>query len=147
MVKVKIKKLRDDARLPERGSAEAAGYDVFVAIDDDIYVLPHETEKISIGLSFAVEKGYWIGLFARSGLATREGLRPANCVGIIDSDYRGPVMMAVHNDTDEMKWIHSGDKIGQLVVLPAFEWDIIEVDELDETERGEGGFGSTDNKK
>lgn len=147
MVDIKIKKLREDAKLPERGSAEAAGYDVFAAIDDDVYVLPHETEKISIGLSFAIEKGYWIGLFARSGLATREGLRPANCVGIIDSDYRGPVLMAVHNDTDEMKWVHPGDKIGQLVVLPALEWNIIETDKLDDTERGQGGFGSTDKKK
>ena len=136
---IKIKKLKETARLPERGSAEAAGYDVFACIDDTIELLPHTTEKIGTGLAFELPVGYWMGVFARSGLATKEGLRPSNCTGVVDSDYRGEVI----NDSNLTRYIHPQEKIAQLIVLPAIEWNIEEKNELDETERGSGGFGST----
>lgn len=140
---IKIKKLKETARLPERGSAEAAGYDVFACIDDTIELLPHTTEKIGTGLAFELPVGYWMGVFARSGLATKEGLRPSNCTGVIDSDYRGEVIVALHNDSHFTRYIRPQEKIAQLIVLPAIEWSIEEKNELDETERGSGGFGST----
>lgn len=140
---IKIKKLKETARLPERGSAEAAGYDVFACINDTIELLPHTTEKIGTGLAFELPVGYWMGVFARSGLATKEGLRPSNCTGVIDSDYRGEVIVALHNDSNLTRYIRPQEKIAQLIVLPAIEWNIEEKMELDETERGSGGFGST----
>jgi dUTP pyrophosphatase len=90
-----------------------------------------------------IPKGYFGGIFARSGLATKQGLRPANCVGVVDSDYRGEVMVALHNDTDTEKVVSSGDRIAQLVVIPYKEVDLDFVETLDDTERGTGGFGST----
>lgn len=143
---IKIKKLNENAKLPDHGSAAAAGYDVFACIDESIELGPHETKMISTGLSIAVPDGYWVGAFARSGLAAKQGLRPANCVGVIDSDYRGPVMIALHNDSESTKYIEPNQKIAQLIVLPFVYWDIEEVKELDETERGSGGFGSTGSK-
>ena len=140
---VYIKKLRDDAILPEQGSAAAAGYDVFAALDMPVEIAPHETKKVGTGLAMAVNDSYWIGIFARSGLATKEGLRPANCVGVVDSDYRGEIIVAVHNDSDTVRTVVPGEKIGQLIILPTFRWNMIPVKELDETARGAGGFGST----
>lgn len=142
-VPVKIKKLNEKAKLPIRGSEAAAGYDVFACIDSNINVLPHQTVKIDTGLAMAIPEGYWAGVFARSGLATKEGLRPSNCVGVIDSDYRGSVIVALHNDSEQTRTIVPNEKIGQLIILPYLTWDIEEVIELDETKRGIGGFGST----
>ena len=90
-----------------------------------------------------ISASFWVGVFARSGLATKQGLRPANCVGVIDPDYRGEVIVAVHNDSDEIKIIKPGERIGQLIIMPRYHWFIEDVDELDETARGENGFGST----
>ena len=101
------------------------------------------TKKIGTGLAAAPPYDFWIGIFARSGLATKEGLRPANCVGVIDSDYRGPVKVALHNDSEQRQRIKNGERIAQLILMPFYEIDFHEVDELDDTERGEGGFGST----
>lgn len=129
--------------LPERGSTEAAGYDVFACIDETIMVLPHSTVKIPTGLAFSIPKEHFLGVFARSGLATKEGLRPSNCVGIVDSDYRGDVIVALHNDSDEIRYIEPNEKIAQLILIPYVAWDIKEVNELDETKRGGNGFGST----
>ena len=140
---IKIKRLDENAKMPEHGSAAAAGYDVFACINEVIDLHPHETVKISTGLSMAIPDGYWAGVFARSGLATKEGLRPANCVGVIDSDYRGPIIVAVHNDSNETRHIEPGEKIAQIIILPFVYWDIEETDILDSTERGSGGFGST----
>lgn len=142
-VPVKIKKLTNDAIIPTRGSEYAAGYDIYAAIKQPHQITPHHTGLIGTGLSIEVPNDYWVGLFARSGLATKNGIRPANCVGVIDPDYRGQVMMAVHNDSEEPFVIFSGDRIGQLIILPKYEWDIKEVTELEDTARQNGGFGST----
>lgn len=140
---IKIKKLNENAKLPEHGSIAAAGYDVFACIDEIITLRPHETAKISTGLSVELPDGYWMGVFARSGLATKEGLRPSNCTGVIDSDYRGEVIVALHNDSETTRIITPGEKIAQLIVLPFVYWNLKEVNELSDTQRGTGGFGST----
>lgn len=137
---MKIVKLNKDANIT-RGSSEAAGYDLYSVVTANIP--PHSTVMISTGLSMEIPKGYFGGIFARSGLATKQGLRPANCVGVVDSDYRGEVMVALHNDTDTEKVVSSGDRIAQLVVIPYKEVDLDFVETLDDTERGTGGFGST----
>ena len=140
---VEIVKLNELAKLPTRGSEEAAGYDLYAATDVPVYIQPHETEKVGTGLSIALPKNTFGAIFARSGLATKNGLRPANCVGVCDSDYRGEYIVAIHNDTDEIQVIKPGDRIAQLVVMPyiSVEWN--EVERLDETQRGSDGFGST----
>ena len=138
-----VKKLRKDAKLPTRGSAQAAGYDLYACLDGDLTIAPHGTERVPTGLAVAVPDGYFAAVFARSGLAAREGLRPANCVGVCDSDYRGEYLVMLHNDTDQPRTVRSGDRIAQMVVLPYMEVTFREVDALDETDRGSGGFGST----
>lgn len=140
---IKIKKLRDNAHVPERGSASAAGYDLRAATDTPITIQPHCTEKIGTGLSVEIPEGWFGGIFARSGLASRQGLRPANCVGVCDSDYRGEYTVAIHNDSDREQTILPGDRIAQLVILPFMEAEFQEEQELTETARGDGGFGST----
>lgn len=142
-MQIKIKKLRENATIPTRGSASAAGYDLYACLDAPVTVAPHATAMIGTGLSIAVPEGYFGAVFARSGLASKKGLRPANCVGVCDSDYRGEYIVALHNDGEEARVIEHGERIAQLVVIPylAVEFDL--VDELDETERGAGGFGST----
>ena len=142
-MEVSIKLLNDLAKLPTRGSEEAAGYDLYAATDAPVYIKPHETEKIGTGLSIALPRHAMGAIFARSGLATKNGLRPANCVGVCDSDYRGEYIVAIHNDTDEIQTIQPGDRIAQLIVMPYFSVVWNQVDELDETKRGDGGFGST----
>lgn len=144
MVNVKIKKLHPAAQLPTRGSAQAAGYDLYACLPEgEVTLQPGETQRISLGLALALPEGYFGAVFARSGLSTREGLRPANCVGVVDSDYRGENMVPLHNDSAVPRVIRHGDRIAQMVVLPYLAVDFCEVEELDETERGEGGFGST----
>lgn len=142
-MEVNIKLLNDLAKLPTRGSEEAAGYDLYAATDTPVYIKPHETEKVGTGLSIALPRHTMGAIFARSGLATKNGLRPANCVGVCDSDYRGEYIVAIHNDTDEIQTIQPGDRIAQLIVMPYFSVVWNQVDELDETKRGDGGFGST----
>ena len=104
---------------------------------------PHTSAMIGTGLSCAVPEGYFGALFARSGLAAKEGLRPANCVGVLDSDYRGEIMIALHNDTDQEKRVSDGERIAQMVVMPYLTVSFFQAEELDETARGEGGFGHT----
>ena len=141
---VHVKKLNSAAVLPRRGSAQAAGYDLFACLPEgEITLQPGETRRISLGLALALPEGYFGAVFARSGLATRQGLRPANCVGVVDSDYRGENMVPLHNDSGAPQTIRHGDRVAQMVVLPYLAVDFTEVEELDETERGEGGFGST----
>lgn len=142
-MKIKIKKLRPEAILPAAGSERAAGYDLRACIDTPVTIVAHGTEKIGTGLAVAVPDGYFGAIFARSGLASKQGLRPANCVGVCDSDYRGEYIVAMHNDTGEAQTINPGDRIAQLVVMPYLSVDFEETDALDETERGTGGFGST----
>lgn len=142
-MKINIKKLTKTAILPERGSAYAAGYDLFADIQEAQEIQPHETKMISTGLSMEIPEGYFGGIFARSGLSSKEGLRPANCVGVVDADYRGPVCVALHNDSEAVRSVQPGQKIAQMVVVPFLAIEFEEVEALSDTVRGEGGFGST----
>lgn len=142
-MKIKFKKLREGAVTPTRGSAYAAGYDLYACLDNTVTIAPGETAMISTGLSVAVPEGYFGAVFARSGLASKQGLRPANCVGVCDSDYRGEYTVALHNDSAMPREVANGDRIAQLVVMPFLEVEFEEAEELSETERGAGGFGST----
>lgn len=137
---MKIKLLSKKAKLPTRGSEEAAGWDLYAA--EEAIISPHTTAKISTDIAIEIHPAWWGGIFARSGLATKQGLRPANCVGVIDSDYRGPIIVALHNDSDETREILSGDRIAQIIFFPVANiqnWEV--VDELSNTERADGGFG------
>lgn len=142
-MELQIKRLSETAKLPERGSEEAAGYDLFADIQQTLTIQPHETKMISTGIAVAIPQGYFGGIFARSGLSAKEGLRPANCTGVVDSDYRGPVKVALHNDSNQVRNIEPQQKIAQMVVIPYLTVEFQEVEELSETLRGEGGFGST----
>ncbi len=145
---MKIKLLHPDAILPTQGSAEAAGYDLYSV--DTISIGPGETKLVHTGLAIEIPQNFWGGIYARSGLATKKGLRPANCVGVIDSDYRGEIMVALHNDSFSYQLIEAGDRIAQLVFHPVVKvlpdesgeiWQVVA--ELSGTNRGDGGFGST----
>ena len=144
-MQIQVKKLRENAVLPRRGSMSAAGYDLYAApADGDVVeIAPHTTAMIGTGLAVAIPEGWFGGVFARSGLASKQGLRPANCVGVIDADYRGECTVALHNDTDTPRVIQPGDRIAQLVILPFLAAEFEDADTLSETDRGAGGFGST----
>ena len=142
-MRINIKKLTETAVLPERGSAYAAGYDLFADVNVSVEIQPHETKMIGTGLAMEIPEGYFGGVFARSGLSSKEGLRPANCVGVVDADYRGEVKVALHNDGEVVREIKAGQKIAQIVVVPFLGVEFDEVEELSETVRGVGGFGST----
>lgn len=141
--KVMIKKLKGTAVLPTRGSAATAGYDLYACIPEKIQVRPHKTVKIGTGLGITIPEGYFGAIYARSGLAAKRGLRPANCVGIVDADYRGEVIVALHNDGKGSQFVEPGERITQLVIAPFYEAEFIEMDGLPETARGDGSFGST----
>lgn len=143
MTDINVKKLNNLAKMPSRGSSGAAGFDLYAATDSIIDIAPHSTMKIDTGLSFELPEGTFAGIFARSGIATKRGLRPANCTGIIDNDYRGPVIVALHNDTDEIQSIEPGERIAQMILLPFVSMNFNEVNELSDTARGEGGFGDS----
>lgn len=142
-IEIKYIKLNNYAKEPTRGSSFAAGYDLYAAIPEAIVIPAHSTVKIGTGLAFELPNLTFAAIFARSGLATKQGLRPANCVGICDSDYRGPYIIALHNDTDIEQIINPGDRIAQMVLMPYIPMLFKEVESLSNTERGEGGFGST----
>lgn len=146
-MELKIKKLHPKAILPTYGSAGAAGADLYALPEGDaIVIAPGETVFIHTGLAMAIPEGY-VGLnFARSGLASKRGLAPANKVGVIDSDYRGELMVALHNHGDTPQTVEPGDRVAQFLVVPVITADFCVVDELDETDRGAGGFGSTGRK-
>ncbi len=140
---INITKLTATAKLPERGSEYAAGYDLFADVTEELSIAPHETKMIGTGLAMEIPVGYFGGVFARSGLSAKEGLRPANCVGVVDSDYRGEVKVALHNDGDVPRVVTPAEKIAQLVVVPFLAVSFNEVEDLTDTKRGDGGFGST----
>lgn len=140
---VKVKRLRESASLPIFATPYSAGADLFADIDDVIEIAPHSTENVGTGLSFQPPHGYFGAIFARSGIARKQGLRPANCVGICDEDYTGEYIVALHNDTDEFQKVYPGERIAQLVFLPTLIVNFKVTDELEKTQRGEGGFGST----
>lgn len=140
---MKVKKLNPDAIIPTCGSSQSAGYDLYACIPRPIIIYPHETVKIGTGLAVETPTDFWLGIFARSGLATKQGLRPANCVGVVDPDYRGEIIVALYNDSGAVQTIHPQDRIGQAILIPRYSISWEEVDELDDTNRGAGGFGST----
>ena len=165
-MKIKAKRLSDTAKLPTYGSEKAACADIYCDLRVDkcielnpdadfkhmevntdhfeqVYVSPHETVKIPTGWAFQPPEGYAGFIYARSGLATKNGLRPSNCVGVCDEDYRSEYIVAVHNDTDKYQFINNGDRIAQLEFRPYEQAEFELVDKLDETERGDGAFGST----
>ena len=143
---VRFKRLNDLAKIPTRGSKFSAGYDLYTATDEDIQIPPHSTVKIGTGLAIELPIGWFGAIFARSGIATKRGLRPANCVGVVDADFRNEVLVALHNDTSETMTVQAGERIAQLVILPYQDIDFKEVNELHDTDRGMGGFGSTGEK-
>ena len=140
---VQVKRRDDRAVLPTRGSAHAAGCDLYACLDGETVLAPGETVLIPTGLSVALPEGTFGAVFARSGLAVKQGLRPANCVGVIDSDYRGELMVALHNDSGVPRTVTHGERVAQLVLLPYLPMAFDEVDALPDTGRGDGGFGST----
>ena len=145
-MKIKFKRLNNLAKIPTRGSENSAGYDLYAATDYDVNIPPHATVKIGTGLAMATPHGYFGAIFARSGIASKRGLRPSNCVGVCDEDYTGEYVVAIHNDSPTIKTIQAGERIAQLILLPYQELEFIEVDELAETDRGSGGFASTGDK-
>lgn len=140
---IKIKKLDKNAIIPTYGSEFSAGADLYALAETPVEIRSGETVLIHTGLAFEICEGYGGFVFARSGLATKKGLAPANKVGVIDSDYRGEVMVALHNSSCETAVINNGDRIAQIVFLPYASANFIEADELSDTVRGGGGFGST----
>lgn len=141
---LKIKKLRENARIPFRATAGSAGMDLYACIDEAITIAPHEIKLIPTGIAIALESAEYVAyLYARSGLAIKHGIAPANCVGVIDSDYRGEVCVGLINQTTEPFVIEPNERIAQMVISLVILPEIEVVDELDDTDRGAGGFGST----
>ena len=138
---IRYKKLNTDATEPTRGSEYAAGLDLYSA--EDTYVAEGCVVKVHTGIAVEIPPGYFGAIYARSGLATKQGLRPANAVGVVDADYRGEIIVALYNDSNIIREIHEGDRIAQLVIQPCMQVVLQEVEELTETPRGAGGFGST----
>lgn len=159
MINVKFKRLSDTAITPTYGSAKAAGMDLYANLGyHDAYstdglkkypnfieIHPHETVKVGCGFAFQPEDGYCGLILARSGMATKQGLAPANKVGLCDEDYTGEYIVPLHNHSNELQTIRHGDRIAQLMFIPYEQANLIEVDNLEKTERGSGGFGSTGN--
>ena len=143
---LRIKKLRDNAQMPTYGSEYAAGADMYAAIDEAVTIQPGETKFIPTGLAFEIPEGYAGFIYARSGLASKKGLAPANKVGVVDADYRGEVMVALHNHGTEAQSVEAGERIAQMIIAPFVTVNYIFSDELDDTVRGAGGFGSTGRK-
>lgn len=143
---IKVKKLKPDATVPTMGSKFAAGADLYSAEDEDVVIEPGETKFIGTGLAMEIPEGYVGLVYARSGLACKRGLAPANKVGVVDSDYRGEIKVALHNHGKEAQTVEKGERIAQMVIAPYLSVNYEEADELSETERGEGGFGSTGRK-
>lgn len=145
-VNVNIKKLKNEAIIPTYGTVSAAGADLYACMDAPVTINSGETKFIMTGIALEIPEGYAGLIYARSGLACKQGLAPANKVGVVDADYRGEIMVALHNHSSEAKTVEPGERIAQLVITPFLAANFTEVDELDETVRGESGFGSTGKK-
>lgn len=146
MLELKFKRMTDTMTIPTKAHETDACFDLYADIPGSnvgISIPPHETVKIHTGFSTNIPHGYWGAVFARSGIATKEGLRPANCVAVIDEPYTGEWLVPVHNDTDNPKTIYHKDRIAQFTLLPYYNIKLVEVNELKETDRGNGGFGSS----
>lgn len=154
-INVKIKRLSETAQLPTKAHDSDAAFDLYADIEDTfkpfgstedvkgLKILPGQTVKISSGVAMEIPEWYWGAIYARSGLATKQGLRPANCVAVIDAHYRGSIAVPIHNDSNEVQIIHHGDRIAQFMLAPVIETSFEEVSELSDSDRGEGGFGSS----
>lgn len=145
-MRVKIKKINNDAKMPMYATQEAAGADLFACIDENVCIKSGETVMIKTGLAMELPKGYVGLVYARSGLAFKKGIAPSNKVGVIDSDYRGEIMVALHNHSKEDHIIEKHERIAQLVITPYIQADFELSDDLNETIRDEKGFGSTGRK-
>ena len=143
MEKIRIKKLHPNAVIPTYGSLEAAGADIYACLEAAVTIPAGKTVFIPTGLAMEVPKGCAGLIYARSSMGSKRGLAPANKVGVIDSDYRGQVMVALHNHSQEDQVINPGERVAQLIITPVFTPGFREVDDLSETDRGSGGFGST----
>lgn len=140
---VRIKKLNDAARIPTYGSEYSAGADLYACTEADLVIEPGETVVVKTGIAMEIPVGYAGLIYARSGLATKEGLAPANKVGVVDADYRGEIMVALHNHSKETRTVTAGERIAQMVIAPFLTAEFLPCEELSDTVRGEGGFGST----
>ncbi|MCM1438678.1 MAG: dUTP diphosphatase [Roseburia sp.] len=145
-MKIKVKKLNEKAILPTYGSAYAAGADLYACLDGEISIAPHQTVMIPTGIALELPVGYAGLIYARSGLASKRNLAPANKVGVVDCDYRGEVKIALHNHGETAQTVAPGERVAQLVVAPYITAEFSEADELSDTVRGAGGFGSTGSK-
>lgn len=145
-MKIRIKKLNENAIIPTYGTSYSAGADLYALIDSAIEIEPHQTTLVHTGISVEIPEGYCGLIFARSGLASKRGLAPANKVGVIDADYRGEIMVALHNHSDKAQSIDQGERIAQLAIVPFLKAEFEESDNLSDTLRGAGGFGSTGTK-
>lgn len=137
------KKLREGALLPKRATEGSAAADLFACIDAPVELAPGETKVIPTGIAISVPEGFAALIFARSGLGIKHGIVPSNCVGVVDSDYRGEVCVGLYNHSAAPYTVNPGDRIAQMAVVPVLAEDFAEAEELSETERGAGGFGST----
>jgi dUTP pyrophosphatase len=142
-MKVKIKKLNENAIIPTYGSPYAAGADLYACTDEEIVIEAGKTVLIKTGIAIELPVGYASFIYARSGLASKKGLAPANKVGVVDCDYRGEIMVALHNHSDISRTVAPGERIAQMVIAPYITAEFEEAEELSETVRGAGGFGST----
>ena len=143
MKSLNIKKLDEKAIIPTYGTIDSAGSDLYALLDKELIINPGESKIISTGLSMAIPKGYVGLIYARSSLGTKKGLAPANKVGVIDADYRGEIKIVLYNQSKEIQKIQPEERIAQIIITPYMQVNFVEVDELDETKRGTGGFGST----
>ncbi len=143
---VEIKKINEKAKIPTYGTEDSAGADLYACIETAMTFNAHETKLVPTGLSFALPKGYAGLIYARSGLASKKHLAPANKVGVVDADYRGEVMVALHNHSNESQTIEPNDRIAQFIITPYLKANFVEIEELDTTKRGKGSFGSTGEK-
>lgn len=143
MEKIRVKKLKENAILPTYGSLEAAGADLYACLEQSVVIAPGESVFVPTGLAMEIPKGYAGLIYARSGLACKRGLAPANKVGVVDSDYRGEFMVVLHNHSKAPQEIAHGERIAQLVITPVFTPGFEEVSDLTDTDRAAGGFGST----
>ena len=143
---VRIKKLRENAVVPTYGSEFAAGADLYATVEESVTIAPSETKLIPTGIAMEIPVGYAGFIYARSGLASKKGLAPANKVGVVDADYRGEVMVALHNHGTAEQTIEAGERIAQMVIAPFITANFIVSETLEDTVRGAGGFGSTGSK-
>lgn len=143
MEKVNVKKLSPDAVIPTYGSEFSAGADLYACTDGSVTINPGHTVLVKTGIAMEIPEGYAGLIYARSGLATKKGLAPANKVGVIDADYRGEIMVALYNHSQIPATIENGERIAQIVIAPFLKADFTEAEELSDTKRGAGGFGST----